>query len=157
MRPVNSTTYRVSVAAVFAVLVLTGCSPSLSPLYRDFEHNADTDDVRERVERALTDANWQIDSSVDQTLITTESRTFKHWLLYRVEASLQVTEVDGDYVRVLINPYRVYFTGRRSKVPYLKKRLGRSVMRDFQRELDQEGLVAIGTVVERDKEDTDDS
>lgn len=85
--------------------------------------------------------------------MTTEARTFRQWGLYRVEASLQVTQLGGDYVRVLINPYRVYFTGRRSKVPYLKKRLGKAVLKDLRVELEEEGLVAVGTIVERDKED----
>ncbi len=136
-----------------ALLGLSGCSPSLSPLYRDFEHEPTTDDLRVRIERALTDSDWTIDRNVDQTLLTTETRVFRRWGLYRVEASLEIAEVGGDYVRVLVNPYRVYITGRRSKTPYLKKGLGRAVLKDLRKEFEEEGLVAIGTVVERDKED----
>ncbi len=144
----------ITTLALATLIGLSGCSPSLSPLYRDFEHESETLDVRDRVERALADSEWQLDDEFDQTVITTQTRTFRHWGLYRVEASLQVSEVDGDYVRVLINPYRVYLNGRRSKLPYLKKSLGRAVMKDFRNELTEVGLVAIGTVVERDKEDT---
>jgi hypothetical protein len=46
------------------VVLLSGCSPKLSPLYRDYEVTADAShsqaDVLDRIERGLHEAGWKL-------------------------------------------------------------------------------------------------
>lgn len=139
----------------FAVLVLTGCSPRLSPLYRDYEVSSESDlsdeDVFERIDRALAAAGWTSTEGVTANVMATESRRFRRWGLYKIVVDLEVAPIGGDYVRLFIHPYRVYFTGTRSKIPYLRGSLARSVLKDLHEAFEEEGLDFIGTAQSRDK------
>ncbi len=132
--------------------VLAGCSPRLSPLYRDYEVTANTDeDVFVRIERGLEDAGWTLTEAVTDNVIATEFRTFRRWGIYSIEVELEVAPVGGEYVRLLVHPYRQYFTGSRSKIPYLRGSLARSVLKQLHESFENEGLTFIGTLQSRDK------
>ena len=140
---------------LFVAVILTGCSPRLSPLYRDYEVTVEEDLsdalVSERIDRGLKAAGWSPIEGITANVIATESRQFREWGLYKIVVELEVAPVSGDYVRLLIHPYRVYFTGKRSKIPYLRGSLARSVLKELHEEFEQEGLSFIGTAQSRDK------
>jgi hypothetical protein len=138
--------------------VLAGCSPRLSPLYRDYEVTAEKgmsdQDVFFRADKALKASGWAPVEGITANVLATESRQFREWGLYRIEVDLEIAPVGGDYVRLLIHPYRVYFTGKKSKIPYLRGSLARSVLKELNVEFEAEGLRFIGTAQSRDKEAT---
>ncbi len=136
------------------VLLFVGCSPSLAPLYRDYEvstspneHQLDT-----RISSALDRAGWTVVSSDTPQAISTEERTLSTWGLYRVTASLEVVPLGENHVRVLIHPYRKFFTGSKSKIPYLSRNLKRNLIPDLRQAFTEQGLVAVGTPMERDRQ-----
>lgn len=140
------------IVAVLFSLATAGCSPSLAPLYTDFEAVANVvpnDTLLVRIERAIESAGWtQVDSPADN-VVATEERTISKWGLYDVRVSIELAPVTDQYVRVFINPYRVFVTGSRSKMPYLKRGIRRSVVPELERALAQEGIEPIGSAVER--------
>jgi len=147
---------RKTVYIVILILFVAGCSPRLSPLYRDYEVDVEQtaavgNDVYERIERGLIDAGWTLTEGITDNVVATETRTFRQWGLYSVEVELEVAPVGGDYVRLLVHPFRVYFTGARSKIPYLRGSLSRSVLKDLHASFEEEGLIHIGTAQSRDK------
>jgi len=141
--------------ALLALVLTTGCSPKLSPLYRDYEVTVESGlsdfDTLERIDRGLVAAGWKITPGVTPSIRATESRKFREWGLYKIEVELEVAPVGGDYVRLMVHPYRVYFTGTRSKIPYLRGSLARSVLRDLHERFEEEGLTFKGTAQSRDK------
>lgn len=162
--------------ALLALAFLTGCSPSLAPLYVDFDagkavrnaSNADDTsgvlgadampqptraslDIDARIRRAVQNAGWEVTNSVAENVVATEPRLVNRWGLYYTEVSIEVSRVNDTFVRVLVHPYRVYFTGHRSKMPFLKRSIRRAVFTDLEESFDAEGIVAIGNAVERDK------
>jgi len=141
---------------IILFVFVAGCSPRLSPLYRDYEVTAESEvpdaQVFERIDRGLKAAGWTMTEGITDNILATESRQFREWGLYSIEVNLEVAPVGGDYVRMLIHPYRVYFTGKRSKIPYLRGSLARSVLKQLHAEFEKEGLTFIGTAQSRDKE-----
>jgi hypothetical protein len=108
----------------------------------------------ERIARGLEQAGWSVaDASLPRT-VTTEERTLSHWGLYRVEASLEVVPLGSGHVRVMIHPYRAFFTGSRSKMPFLKRSLQRSILPDLNEAFAAEGLQVAGTAIQRDRQAT---
>ncbi|MFQ5569456.1 MAG: hypothetical protein ACE5G0_07260 [Rhodothermales bacterium] len=138
--------------ASLLVVTLSACSPSLSPLYRDYEVQAETRPVEERIERALSETGWKTVSASTPNAVSTEERKVSSWVIYRVFVSLEVVPIGDEYVRLYFHPYRKYFTGGRSKIPYLNKSLRRSLLRDLNAAFREQGLIAIGTGIDRDKE-----
>lgn len=166
-------------AATFAA-ALVGCSPKLSPLYRDYAvPEADTTAAAEasaevapaigvqntpastdpetlaKIRRALEADGWTLDEDDGVALVTTEPRRISEWGLYHVAASLEVVPLGQDYVRVLVHPFRVYITGGRTKIPFLQKRMRRVVMPSVTDALAAEGLAPAGTAKERDEDAVD--
>ncbi len=143
---------------IFALIVLvaaTGCSPRLSPLYRDYRVEAVEQaegDIHARIETALLDAGWTVVEGVTENVLETESRTFRQWGLYSVEVELEVAPVGEKYVRVFIHPFRHYFTGARRKIPYLKQGLAKSVLKDLHDAFADQGLEFVGTAQSRDRD-----
>ena len=149
--------------AIIAVLVLlTGCSPRLSPLYRDYEvqaaTKADTEEViddhaaaMERIRAGLRQAGWDIGEPVTPNVVAAEARKFREWGLYAIEVELEVAPVGGNYVRLFVHPYRIYFTGAKRKIPYLRGSLARSVLKDLHAAFKEQGLEHIGTAQTRDR------
>lgn len=141
-----------SAVLVFAVAA-AGCAPSISPLYRDYDlRSQDGDGVRERILRALEETRWTAVPTPVPHVIATDTVTMQRWGLYRVEVSLEFAPVGDRYVRVLVHPYRKYFTGARRKIPYFKRRLRRAILPELRGALEAQGLYAIGSAMERDRE-----
>lgn len=140
---------------VFLLLValfFSGCAPSLSPLYRDFAVPAsDSLKADARIAAALKDAGWEVASMSTPNTITTQERTISHWGIYRVDVSLEIVPVGPTHVRVLFHPYRKFFTGNRSKIPYMAKRLQRRTMPQVARALQSHGLTYLATASQRDR------
>ena len=147
------------------VVLLSGCSPRLSPLYRDYdagpevmsEDSSEVDDgtsVTARIRSALVEAGWEVVEPVTPNVVATSSRTFRQWGLYTVTVQLEVAPLSGRHVRMFVHPYRVYVTGAKRKIPYLRGSLARSVMQDLHASFDAYGLEYIGTAQSRDKQVT---
>ena len=143
-----------SVLLALLVLGLTagGCSPSFSPLYRDYTVQPSDAPLEARIEAALLEAGWQPEPGEAPNVIATEERTLNEWGLYRIVASLEVVPVGDDYVRLYVHAFRHYFTGSRSKIPCLKKGLRGQVLTDLNKSFAANGLTALGTAVERDRQ-----
>ena len=133
-------------------LSVTACAPSISPLYRDFQVQQAEEPVAERIEAALAEAGWQVVPASAPNAVATEERKVKSWALYSVVVSLEVVPVGEEYVRLYLHPYRKYFTGSRSKIPFLDGSLQRALLKDLYEAFNKEGLQAIGTGRERDRQ-----
>ena len=138
--------------AGFLVLSLSACSPSLYPLYRDYEVQTVDQPIAERIEQALTEAGWESIPASAPNAVATQERKVRTWGLYSVVVSLEAVPVGEGYVRLYLHPYRQYFTGNRSKIPFLKSSLRRSVLKDINEAFESQGLVALGTGVSRDRQ-----
>jgi hypothetical protein len=146
------------ILALMYVLLLTGCSPRLSPLYRDYEVTArapiGADNERaatlDTIRGALVDAGWTPRDGVTGNVVATESRPFRQWGVYAIEVELEVAPVGGEYVRLLVHPYRIYFNGAKRKIPYLRASLARPVLKDLHASMEERGLKHIGTAQTRD-------
>lgn len=141
-----------SLLAVLLAASLGACAPSLSPLYRDYEIHAQDEDVKAQITAALEEAGWSIVPGSAPNVIATEERKVNSWLIYDVVVSLEAVPMGEEYVRLYVHPYRKYFTGSRSKIPYLKKGLAGSLLEDLNEALERRGLQAIGTSVSRDRQ-----
>ncbi len=148
--PVAST---ISLALLAAVLLfLSACTPSLSPLYRDYEMEGKMEkDIQDRIQTAVEAAGWKPVATEAPNAIATESRTIARWGLYKVTIALEVVPVSGEYVRVFFHPYRKYITGGRSKIPYLASNLRRSILPDLNRALADQGFRMMGIPFEKDE------
>ena len=134
------------------LLLVSGCAPSLSPLYRDYEDEKSAgDDVYARIERALQNADWELAEATTDNVVATRPRTIRSWGIYSVEVELEVVPLAGDHVRVFVNPYRHFFQGTRRKVAYVRTSWARSAVKDLTETLDEEGLAFRGTAQSRDK------
>lgn len=156
---------RLSRAPLFvaAMLVVGGCTPSLAPLYGDFRYVAPdsaeeaagadrppTELLVEEIREGVLEAGWTLAESPAPNVIATEPKTVSRWGLYRVEVYIEVSPISGHYVRVLVHPYRVYFTGHRSKMPFLKGSIRRAVFPDLRRAFEPRGIIDVGNARERD-------
>lgn len=147
------------VLLVLLVVVGSGCAPSLTPLYRDFEEAplvsaqqaAAPDSELDRIDRALREVGWTTRPGAVDGILATEPRSFREWGFYTVEVDLEVLLLAGEYVRVLIHPYRRYIVGGRRKIPYLKTGLAEDVMRGLAAAMAAEGLTMVGTATDRDR------
>lgn len=116
---------------VVALILWSGCSPSLSPLYRDYqasEQYTGEEEILSRIQAALTEAGWTVTDSPASNVVATERRTLGDWGLYRVEVYLEAAPLAGDYVRLFVHPHRRFFTGGQSKIPFLKGSLRRNIL-----------------------------
>ena len=137
---------------VVVVMVVGACSPSLSPLYRDYEVPADTSgtiDVLPRIRAALTDAGWNVSEAATPNVIATERRTLSEWGLYRVEVYLEAAPIGGEHVRLFIHPQRRFITGGRSKIPFLAPSLRRSILPGLNEAFQKQGLELARSARER--------
>lgn len=134
-----------------ALLLLSACSPSLAPLYRDYEVGQNEENLDARIHAALQEAGWTIIEGEAPQAIATEARTLSNWGLYRVTASLEVVPLGADHVRVMIHPYRKFLTGSKSKIPYLSRGLRSNLVPDLRAAFTDQGLVAVGNPMERDR------
>jgi hypothetical protein len=131
-----------------------GCTPRLSPLYRDFSlggSGTGSAATQDRIVSALEKAGWTVIEGVTANVVATQPRKFRSWGIYSMEVELEVARVGNGHVRVFIHPYRHYFTGSRGKQPYLRSGLAKSVMKTLQDPFAAEGLTFVGTAQSRDK------
>jgi hypothetical protein len=143
---------------LLAILVIAGCAPSVTPLYRDFvvpAAPADSAGVLDLVREALVEAGWTPAPSVSPVAVSTDVRTVSDIGLYRTEVSLEAVPLGGRHVRVFFHPYRRYLTGGRSKVPYLGSGLRRRLLPPLAAALERRGLAAAGAPRDRDREAED--
>ncbi len=131
----------------FSILLLItaaiSCSPSLHPLYKDYQY-----DFNERVpvvliEEALIKAGWELIPSPSPNTISTTYREIRDWLLYKVVVQVEAVPIGARHVRLLVHPYRVYVTGNRSKIPFLKHRIRRNVIHDIDQVFRSYDLIAV--------------
>jgi len=134
------------------ILSLSACAPSVSPLYRDYEVQDPNRSVTARIEAALDETGWQRVPGSTPNIIATDERKVKSWGIYSIVVSLEVAPVGEEYVRLYFHPYRKYFTGSRSKIPFLQKSLQRALLQDLNDAFEQQGFVALGTGIERDRQ-----
>ncbi len=132
-------------------LIGSACSPSLSPLYRDYEVPEEGAPIEQRVTTALADAGWDTVQVDVPNAITTEEKILSHWGLYKVTATLEVTPLGANHVRVFVHPYRRYLTGSKGKIPYLTPRLRSKFLTSLNAAFREQGLTVVGTPVERDE------
>lgn len=144
----------IMVGAVVSSGILVGCSPSLSPLYRDYEVAEPDSSLSARITTALHEAGWDTLSSEIPNAIVTRNKTLSRWGLYRVTAQLEVTPLGADHVRVFVHPFREYVTGGRGKIPYLSPSIRAKFLPQLNEALKNHGLVALGTPLERDEDQT---
>ncbi len=138
---------------------LAGCTPSIAPLYRDYRvgptATADTPEaLQARVRTALTEAGWTPVDALVPEAVSTRPRTMANGLFSDTEVTLDVVPVGGGYVRVMLNPYRRYATGGRSKIPFLTSGLRSRIVPPLNEALARQGLVALDVPRERDEEAT---
>lgn len=146
---------RTPVLVLLTAMTVASCAPSISPLYRDYAYREPTgvvsDDEMQVLRAALVESGWTVAPSPVGNVLATEPRTFRSWGLYRIEVELEVAPVAGPYVRVLLHPYRRWFTGGRGKIPYLRRGLARSALESFTAALEESGLEYVGTAQQRDR------
>lgn len=136
-----------TVASFVGLISLSGCTPRLSPLYRDYavpDSIAAQQDVLIAIRTALSDAGWDVQPSPIENAVLTEPRTLSKWGLYQVTLYVEAVPVGGDYVRVFFNPYREYVTGGRSEIPYLKKSLQAAILPELNEAMEKHGLLIVG-------------
>jgi len=137
-----------------AVVLLTGCAPSIAPLYKDFsvpDSPAADAATLDRIGKSLAADGWTLRESEVEGVVATEEKVLSSWGIYDVKISLEVMAFGDDYVRVLFHPYREFFTGNRSKIPYLDGRLRRSVVASVEETLEASGLDVVPWPVQRDR------
>lgn len=155
------------ILGLFVALLVSGCAPSFSPLYRDYDVAPDPiasteaaeptggtsgQEVHERLRAALAAAGWTEAAPSAPNALSTEPRQLSHWGLWHVVVSLDAVPVGDRHVRVLFHPVRRYITGGRSKIPYLGRGLRRALLPDLNKALEAHGFLPIGTPRERDEE-----
>ena len=127
------------------VISIAGCSPSLSPLFRDYEIDNPVDTVEERIRRALEADDWELAETNIPNVVKTTDRVLNRRLIYKTVISLEVVPIEGEYVRVFIHPYRDNLIGGKSKIPYLPANIRRQVIPSITQAFEEEGLYTIGS------------
>ena len=127
-----------------AILLASGCSPSLSPLFRDYEVSEKDDTIEARIERALEAAGWELVEASAPNAFKTADKTLNRRLIYKTVVALEVVPIEGRYVRVMIHPYRDNLIGGKSKIPYLPSNIRRQVVPPITVAFEAEGLLIPG-------------
>ncbi len=137
--------------AAAVLLLYAGCTPSLFPLYQDYGNEAQSATAIERVQRAFTASGWSLGKTEANNVVVGIPRRVRHWGLYRVVVSVEAVVMAEGHVRLFIHPYRHYVTGNRSKIPFLRRSLRRSIVQPLDKAFYRENLIALGTGVYRDR------
>ncbi len=128
------------------LLLASGCTPRLAPLYTDLDASAvqagDTS-VQYRAARALEAAGWTLTSPPAVGSLATDPRRMSDWGLYRVYLSVEVLPLGDSYVRVLFHPYRQYITGGRGKILYLPGGVKRAALPPLKEALEAHGFSVV--------------
>lgn len=146
--------YAPILAIVFLSLIFTGCTPSLSPLYRDYQVPADSSYSAadtSRIKKALRDAGWTVRPSAQANIISTTPRVIDNWILYKVEVSIETIPINDKYLRLFVHPRRRYITGGRTKISFLKDSLREELVPPLTESLSKYGYELAGTPETRDR------
>jgi len=131
---------------LIALLFLSaGCSPSISPLFRDFEVGSGGQDA---VQEALEAAGWSLDRESDRRYMTTLPRRFNNRGLMFSEVKLEVVPMAGEHVRVFFHAERVYFFGHRGDLPYLSSGLRDSIVPVLAEAFSERGMKLVTDTVD---------
>ncbi|GAB5521668.1 MAG: hypothetical protein RhofKO_39190 [Rhodothermales bacterium] len=142
------------VGLLVVVLISVGCAPSIAPLYKDFSVSEATSadpELLDQIGQTLEADGWTLRESLVPNVVATEEKVLSQWGIYDVKVSLEIMPFGDGYVRVLFHPYREFFTGNRSKIPYLDRRLRRSVLASVENALEADGLDVVPWPVQRDR------
>lgn len=134
-----------------SALLIAGCSPTLYPLYRDYEFDPGNPALLSSIEEALVEAGWELIPPPAPNGVATADRQIRDWVIYRVVVQVEAVPVGAKHVRLFVHPYRIYATGSRSKIPFLKRSIRRRVIHDIDRVFESRNLVAVGTDISRDR------
>lgn len=166
---------RLPLLVLILALSSAGCTPSLSPLYRDFSPAPLADEapaadglaeppptsplsdgeLMDRTAQALEQAGWTPEpGAAGAKVLRTGPRTVGNVGLYRTEVTLEAVPLNGGFVRVYFHPYRHYLIGGRSKLPYLNPGLQRALLPALEDAFQAEGLELLGTARKRDEANT---
>lgn len=138
---------RLILATFIGLLLFAGCSPSLAPLYKDYELRDKDEDVQNRIISALEEAGWAMsEESISPNVVRTEERVLNRRGIYRTLAILEIVPIEDSYVRVMIHPYRDHLIGTKSKLPYLPGNIRRQIVPPLTRSFEAAGLYIPGSV-----------
>ncbi len=135
-------------------IATAGCSPSLSPLYRDYQVPPDSSYTAadtSRIKNALRDAGWTVRPSDQSNVIATAPRVLDNWFLYKVEVSIETIPINDRYVRLFVHPRRRYITGGRTKISFLKESLREEVVPPLNEAFNKYGYELAATRNQRDR------
>lgn len=138
---------------VVTLLTVQGCAPSIVPLYRDYETASTGDSVYAQIREALVESDWELsENRYGESVISTEEKSLQNFGIYKTSARIDVAQVNGGYVRVYVHPFRKYLiSGRRSKIPYLDRRMRRQVVAPLNDALAARGIQIRGSALEREE------
>ncbi len=97
------------------------------------------------------EVGWELLPSPPPNTVSTMHRQIRNWLLYKVVVQVEAVPIGAQHVRLFVHPYRIYPSGARSKIPFLKRSIRRRVIRDIDRVFASYELIAVGTDLSRDK------
>jgi hypothetical protein len=126
---------------------LSGCSPSISPLFRDFEASSvgtGQDPIRE----ALESAGWSISQDTTDTYLRTMPRRFNNRGFVASEVYLEVVPMARQHFRIFIYAERLYFFGHRGRIPYLPASLRDAVVPPLAAAFAMHGMNLVTDTVE---------
>lgn len=146
---------RLILGIFFLGLAMVGCSPSLSPLYRDYQVPADSSYTAadmSRLRSALQEAGWTVKKGDKSNVLRTQSRVVDNWLLYKIEVSLETIPINEKHVRLFIHPRRRYITGGQTKISFLKEGLREELVPPLTDALEAHGFEIANTSSSRDRQ-----
>ncbi len=97
------------------------------------------------------DTGWTLLPSSPPNAVLTVNRPIRNWLLYKVVVQVEAVPIGDRYVRLFIHPYRIYLSGSRSKIPFLKRRIRRQIVHEIDQAFETYGLISVGTDMSRDQ------
>jgi len=142
-------------ALLLALCLVAGCSPRLSPPYRDYEVRASAPALTAELEAAAQAAGWTLAESLDPAIVTTASRRVGEGFFSTTDAAIDLVPLEGGFVRVYVRAESRSFLGGRSKVYALDGALQNAVLGPLSDALAARGLVPLGTPRDRDEDATE--
>jgi hypothetical protein len=142
------------VAVCLLGLGITGCSPSLSPLYRDYRVPADSSYSAadtSRIKKALREAGWTVRTSNQSRVIATDPQIVDNWILYKVEVSIETVPINDKYLRLYLHPRRRYITGGRTKISFLNDSLREQLVPPLTESFNKYGYKLTGRPEDRNR------
>jgi hypothetical protein len=145
MRTANILT--LALATILLSAALVGCTPSVSPLFRDFEVRAAADDPG-LIREALEAAGWSIAPDTTSSYLRTLPRRFNERGIAASEVELEIVPMARQHVRVFIYAQRVYFFGHRGTLPYLSSGLRDRFVPQLSQAFGERGMVLVTDTVD---------